>query len=164
MRAAGRARSLVLGQRRARFRYDLHGRGHPAMQGPRTGRKGTMPAEPVPRPWRRFLRFSVRGLIVLVLMIGAGLGWLVRQAHVQRDAVHAIKQAHGLASYDINPSKGGFPWTGLAAWRRLIADYIGIDFVFHVTSVNLYGTPPSNDADSASKLSLALPISRSSSK
>ena len=28
-------------------------------------------------PWRRFLLFSVRGLIVLVLVIGAGLGWIV---------------------------------------------------------------------------------------
>ena len=36
-------------------------------------------AKPVARPWRRFLRFSVRGLIVLVLVIGAGLGWTVRR-------------------------------------------------------------------------------------
>ena len=34
-------------------------------------------AKPVSRPWRRFLRLSVRGLIVLVLLIGAGFGWLV---------------------------------------------------------------------------------------
>ena len=39
----------------------------------------TMPAETTSRPWRRFLRFSVRGLIVLVLVIGAGLGWIVRR-------------------------------------------------------------------------------------
>ena len=49
-----------------------------------------MSAVPVARPWRRFLRLSVRGLIVLVLVIGAGLGWLVRSAHIQRDAVAAI--------------------------------------------------------------------------
>ena len=29
-------------------------------------------AKSVARPWRRFLRFSVRGLIVLVLVIGVG--------------------------------------------------------------------------------------------
>jgi hypothetical protein len=39
-----------------------------------------MPAGPVSRPWRRFLRFSVRALIVLVLVVGAGLGWVVRSA------------------------------------------------------------------------------------
>ena len=47
--------------------------------------------DPVSHPWRRFLRFSVRGLIVVVLVIGAGLGWIVRQAHIQRDAVAAIR-------------------------------------------------------------------------
>ena len=34
----------------------------------------------VPRPWRRLLRFSVRGMIVLVLVVGGSLGWLVRSA------------------------------------------------------------------------------------
>jgi hypothetical protein len=32
------------------------------------------PDDRVSRSWRRFLRFSVRGLIVVVLVIGAGLG------------------------------------------------------------------------------------------
>ncbi len=36
------------------------------------------PASSVRLPWRRFLRFSVRGLIVLVLVIGGCLGWIVR--------------------------------------------------------------------------------------
>jgi RNA polymerase sigma factor (TIGR02999 family) len=31
----------------------------------------TSPADPAPHPWRRFLRFSVRGMIVVVLVIGA---------------------------------------------------------------------------------------------
>ena len=50
-------------------------------------------ARPVRRPWRRSLRFSVRGLIVLVLVIGAGLGSLVRSARIQREAVAAIKNS-----------------------------------------------------------------------
>jgi hypothetical protein len=57
-------------------------------------------ADPVSHPWRRFLRFSVRGMIVLVLVIGAGLGWIVRNAHIQRDAVAAIKSAGGRVYYD----------------------------------------------------------------
>ena len=35
-------------------------------------------ANPISRPWRRFLRFSVRGPVVLVLVIGGGLGWIVQ--------------------------------------------------------------------------------------
>jgi TRAP-type C4-dicarboxylate transport system permease small subunit len=49
-----------------------------------------MPDQTLPRSWRRWLRFSVRGLIIVVLLIGGWLGWLVRSAHVQRDAVVAI--------------------------------------------------------------------------
>jgi len=105
-----------------------------------------MPAGPVSRRSRRYLRFSVRGLIVVVLVIGAGLGWIVRQAHVQRDAVHVITKAHGRAHYDIDPSNGAFPGNRLSAWRRLIAQYIGIDYVFHVTYVDLDVTPQNNDA------------------
>ena len=41
-------------------------------------------AKPASRPWRRFLRFSVRGLIVVVLVIGIGLGLAVRIVHSAR--------------------------------------------------------------------------------
>jgi hypothetical protein len=50
------------------------------------------------RPWQRFLRFSVRGLIVVVLVIGVWLGWLVRSARIQREAVAAIRIAGGNVS------------------------------------------------------------------
>ena len=33
----------------------------------------------VPRPWRKYLRFSVSGLIVVVLLNGVWLAWLVRE-------------------------------------------------------------------------------------
>jgi hypothetical protein len=65
-----------------------------------------MPAKPASRPWRRFLRFSVRGLIVLVMVIGCWLGWIVQGAHVQRDAVAAIRRAGGEVEYDCYWSNG----------------------------------------------------------
>jgi hypothetical protein len=43
-----------------------------------------MLAEPVSPSWKRFLRFGVRGLFVFVLVIGAGLRWIVHQARIQR--------------------------------------------------------------------------------
>jgi hypothetical protein len=55
---------------------------------------------PASRPWRRFLRFSVRGLMVFLMVVGVGLGWIVHQAHVQRDAVAAIKETRGAVRYD----------------------------------------------------------------
>ncbi len=52
-----------------------------------------MLAAPTSRPWQRHVRFGVRGLTVLVGVIGAGLGWLVRGARIQHEAVAAIEQA-----------------------------------------------------------------------
>jgi hypothetical protein len=94
-----------------------------------------MPAGPVSRPWRGSLRFSVRGLIVLVIVVGAGLGWIVRQAHVQRDAVAAIEEAGGSVRYDWEwsngkSSPGGKPWA-----PRWLVNLIGVDYFGHVTAV-----------------------------
>jgi hypothetical protein len=94
-----------------------------------------MSADHVSRPWRRFLRFSVRGMIVLVLVIGAGLGLFVHEAHVQRDAVAAIKKAGGSVSYDWawkdgTSVPGGKPWA-----PRWLVDLVGVDYFGHVTIV-----------------------------
>ena len=42
----------------------------------------------------------MRGLIIFVLLVGVALGWLVRSAHIQRDAVAAIKRAGGRVLYE----------------------------------------------------------------
>ncbi len=93
--------------------------------------------QPVSCLWRRYLRFSVRGLIVLVLVIGAGLGWVVRSARMQREAVAAIKDAGGIAFYnwewrDGNPVVGGKPWA-----PKWLVERIGVDYFGHVTCVQL---------------------------
>jgi len=88
----------------------------------------TVKPKPLSRPWWNYVRFSLRALIVLVLLIGAGLGWLVRSAHVQRDAVAAIRRAGGSVSYDWewNNGKsvpGGKPWA-----PKWLVDLVGIDY------------------------------------
>ncbi len=67
------------------------------------------------RPWQRYLRISLRGLIALVLVIGAGLAWMVRNARDQRSAVVAIHQVGGTVVYDWQLNNGipipnGKPW------------------------------------------------------
>jgi hypothetical protein len=57
-------------------------------------------ANPVSRPWRRFLRFSVRGMIVLVLVIGGWFGWIVRSARMQLEAVAVVAKAGGEVHFD----------------------------------------------------------------
>jgi hypothetical protein len=99
-----------------------------------------MLAGPNPRRWCRYLRLSLRGLIVLVLVIGAALGWIVRSARIQHNAVTAIRNAGGDVGYNWEWSNGkvlpgGKPW----APSRLV-DLIGVDYFGHVTVVALYPT------------------------
>jgi hypothetical protein len=103
-------------------------------------------SKPAPRSWRSYLRFGLRGLIVLVLVIAIGLGRIVRNAHLQRDAVAAVRNANGQAFYDINPRNQVFDWHGPSAWRTLIARHIGIDFVSHVILVRIDVTPETDHA------------------
>ena len=100
-----------------------------------------MPDAPVARPWRRFLRFSVRGLIVAVLLIGVWLGWIVRNARIQREAVAAVESAGGIVFYDLELTKGelilgGKPWMPL--W---LVGFIGLDYLVGVTEVDLNPMP-----------------------
>jgi hypothetical protein len=73
----------------------------------------------------------------MVLMIGAGLGWLVRSAHIQRDAVAAIENAGGGAMYDWQWKNGKYLRVGQPWAPRWLVDLIGIDYFGHVTSVVL---------------------------
>ena len=93
----------------------------------------TMLAKPDSRSCRRFLRFSVRGLIVLVLVMGGWLGWIVRSARIQREAVAGIRkpEASALITGSCHGnSQDGKPWA-----LRLGVDVIGVDFFGHVTKV-----------------------------
>jgi hypothetical protein len=79
-------------------------------------------------------------LILIVVVLGAGLGWIVRQAHVQRDAVAAIRNAGGWVSYnwewDYGKSfPGGRPWA--PSW---LVELTGVDFFGHVTAITLIGS------------------------
>ena len=97
-------------------------------------------SKPVSRPWRRFLRFSVRRMVVVVLLIGVLLGWIarvVRTAQAQRDAVTAIQKSGGSVCYDWEwrnqaQIEGGKPWA-----PELLVDVFGADYFGHVTVVYL---------------------------
>jgi hypothetical protein len=105
-----------------------------------------MRPEPALHPWRKYLRFSVRGLIVVVLVIGAGLGWIVHEAHVQRDAVAAIQKSASSVGYcwtywDGYASTAREPWA-----PRWLVDLIGVDYFGHVTAVWLNSLSYAPDA------------------
>lgn len=85
--------------------------------------------------WRSHLRFGLRSLLALVLVIGGWLGWVVQRARLQRGAVVAIERAGGHVQYDWQWNDGvtlnGKPW----GWSWLV-DSVGVDYFGHVTGVS----------------------------
>ena len=96
-----------------------------------------MTTEPARSPWRRYLRLSVRALIVLVLLIGGVLGWIVRGARIQRDAVAAITQAGGEVFYDWQWHNGLAIPGGKPPAPGWLIDTFGVDYFANVVSVDL---------------------------
>jgi internalin A len=82
-------------------------------------------------PWLKHLRFSVRGLIGLIVLIGAGLGWLVhiaREAGIQRAAVLAIERTGGVALYEWEWKDNHYIGRGAPTWPQWLVDRVGIDY------------------------------------
>jgi internalin A len=95
-----------------------------------------MPAQarPVSRRW--WLRISVRGLLVAVLLVGGWLGWLVHTARIQHDAVAAITSAGGFVYYDWEREEwDNGPKTGPRWAPRWLVDRLGLDYFGHVIAV-----------------------------
>ena len=91
-----------------------------------------------PKPRRRWLQFSLRTLMVLMLVLGCGLGWLaskIIRAREQREAVKAIEELGGRV--DWKPASGGITRTA-AAW---VGKLMGGDWSVDVGAVYLTGTP-----------------------
>ena len=96
------------------------------------------------RTWRPRLppRLSVRGLMVVVLLLSGALGWVVNLAHVQRDAVAAIRADGGQVRYDwelmrLPNGKIQRNPTGRPRGPKWLVDYLGFDYVSHVEQVDL---------------------------
>src|SRR5262245_1503912 len=99
-----------------------------------------MPDQPSATLWRRRLRISVRALMVLVLIVGGGLGWVIYRARVQRDAVATIRRAGGDVAYSWQWS-GGRPVSPRPRppWPYWLRRILGPDFLDTVTYVRMQG-------------------------
>ena len=81
----------------------------------------------------KYLRFSLRGLIILVLLIGDCLGWIASSASRQRAAVLAIEKSGGRVQYDWQ-YKNGRSLRGLTPRSpKWLVDRIGIHYFNDVT-------------------------------
>jgi Leucine-rich repeat (LRR) protein len=95
------------------------------------------PPQPFARRWRGYLRVSVRSLVVFVLVVGGVLGWIVRGARIQRDAVAAITQAGGEVFYDWQFRDGRLAPHGNPPAPSWLVDAFGVDYFGHVAVVDL---------------------------
>ena len=91
----------------------------------------------------------MRGLIVLILMVGVWLGWIVRSAHIQRDAVAVITNAGGNVAYDWEWSNGNSVVGSNARAPKWLVNLIGVDYFGHVTRVRVLGLWTGTDIVSA---------------
>ena len=93
------------------------------------------------RQRRTFFAVSVRGLLLLILVIGCGLGWIarvVRLGQAQRSAVVAIYQAGGWVVYDTEWDDHPNEWIWKPRWPRWIVDQLGVDYFGNVVFANLH--------------------------
>jgi Leucine Rich repeat len=121
-----------------------------------------MSIQPLPpaRPWRRHLRFSLRALLLVILLLGLWLGWFVHTAKIQHDAVAAIQKNGGWVRYywrDYASApygehtyypRGARPWRpSFFLPRDWLSDRFGIDYFDEVIGVSFNATASFSDAD-----------------
>jgi hypothetical protein len=102
---------------------------------------GTGQPQPAPRRRRTFFRVSVRGLLLLVLVVGFVLGWIVqivRAGQVQRRAVATIYQAGGWVVYDTEWDEDRNASSWKPRWPRWLVDRVGADYLGKVVFINLH--------------------------
>jgi hypothetical protein len=86
------------------------------------------------------LRFSLRGLLIVVTLLCVSLAWRLDRAKQQREAVQAIRDAGGWVYYDYQQydprsckfDKDATPWE--PPWLQ---SQVGVDFFHEVEAVNM---------------------------
>ena len=88
-------------------------------------------------PWHRYLRFSMRGLLVAVLLIGGWLGWIIRGAESSaRPRRRSSNQAASSTTNGIGRTDVWFREAGLGA--EWLVDALGHDYFGPVLRVFYY--------------------------
>ena len=106
-------------------------------RGPAMPDHPSVPIEPLVGRWRRQLRFSLRSVMVLILILGGGLGWFIHRAHIQQDAVAAIRQAGGSVIYEWQWKDGSFDPSGKPRVPGRLLDRLGPDLIYRVKRVDI---------------------------
>ena len=96
--------------------------------------------QPKTKQKRRWLRYSMRGMLLLVTLSGIWLGVLVKRANDQRKSVDAVKELGGSILYDFQmtgDSMYDYDKDAELPGPDLLRDLIGIDYFADVVGVDL---------------------------
>ena len=89
------------------------------------------------KPTRRWSRFSIRAMMLIVLLVAVLLGWQANKAREQREAVAAVKKYGGWVHYDYEFVNGKLT-TGRSPWGpRWLRGMLGDLFFQNVRQVSL---------------------------
>jgi hypothetical protein len=89
-----------------------------------------------PSPKRRWFQFSLRALLVFVLLVSIGMSWFavkMQRARRQRKAVEEIRKAGGMVGY-AHGLDDPFAEPSVSKWAR---ELLGDDFFFDVVIVSV---------------------------
>jgi hypothetical protein len=73
------------------------------------------------------------------LLIAGSLGWTVRSARIQREAVAAIRLAGGTVTYDWHKrhARNASPFFAKPLWPEWLVKHLGVDYFGHAVHVSL---------------------------
>lgn len=90
------------------------------------------------KPKRRFLQFSLRTLLVVMLVVCVTLGWKVNKARKQREAVAWVQECGGTLFYDYEFDGGPLRNNPQPPGPQWLRELLGIDFLDDVVFVSLH--------------------------
>lgn len=96
----------------------------------------------MPKPKRRWFRFSLRTLLIVVVLLSLPLGWFamkMARAERQRRAVEAIERVGGWIQYDCCVDESGKPQPSVSTW---LTGLVGVHSFVHVVTVSMYESEP----------------------
>jgi hypothetical protein len=96
-------------------------------------------------PRRRWLRFSLRTLLVLVTALGIWLGIAFHRARLQARAVESIQAQYASVWYDYQYNGEDSKQSGVSRVPPWLLNGLGVDFFHDVTSVSLDVYPVNDD-------------------
>jgi Leucine-rich repeat (LRR) protein len=102
-------------------------------------------ATPRSLPWRRFLRFSIRGMIFFVLLVGGWLGWRVDKVRRQRHAIAQVEKYNGYVRFDYEFVDGKEIRDAQPRVPKWLRQNLGDDYFRKVSRV-AYVSQPLSDA------------------